>query len=122
MAYLDLPLIFYRTHAANMSSAPALMEENGLKVLDKAFSENDRLRGRFFLRRKALGFTSYGAAILYRDVGRPSTSLARIVRSFLLWPLPYERREIGKSFVRLRLFLLTLARILRLRPIISPQR
>lgn len=97
---LCLPLWWYRFHANNASSAAVSMETNEREMLDKAFREIDALRGRFVLRQRALSHAAFAAALMYDNAHRPWTALARIVRSFVLFPWPHRRSDVNVPLVR----------------------
>jgi glycosyltransferase involved in cell wall biosynthesis len=113
---LDLPLIFYRVHGASMSNAAARMEENELKVLRKAFTGIRSLRWRLGFRLKTFSYAAYNAAYMYGAARRWLPALGRVLRSFLLWPLPYRRREVDRPLARPKMLAVNLLRLLHLRP------
>jgi hypothetical protein len=119
---LRVPLWWYRMHGDNMSYAAARMEENELKVLRKAFNTGP-LRWRLFLKGKAFSYASYSAAYMYSAAGMPGRSLYRILKSLLLWPLPYRRSEVRMGLARPKTLVMILLRMLRLAAAeVQPQR
>ncbi len=90
---LEVPMWWYRVHGANKSHVPARQEAAALRVLAKAFAKAGPLGKRFFLKQKAYSYAAYAAAQNYSSVGMELMSLARILQSFLRWPLPYQRGE-----------------------------
>jgi hypothetical protein len=96
------------------------MEQYERLVLARAFASISALRRRPFLRRKAFARASYAAAWMYRDAGMPGAALLRIVRSLLIWPFPYSSvADVGMTFARLKLLLVTLRNLLLESPFTS---
>jgi glycosyltransferase involved in cell wall biosynthesis len=117
VAKLLLPLLWYRVHPLSLSAAAARMEEHERRVLLRAFTEVEALRGRPLFWRKARGYAAFNAAHAYRDAGRWLPAAARILRSFLLWPLPFGRGDAEVSCARVRLLVVLLLRVLGLFPL-----
>jgi glycosyltransferase involved in cell wall biosynthesis len=112
---LQVPLVYYRVHNGNMSLAAGRMEENELKVLRKAFANIQTLRGRFLLRQKAFSYAAFSAAYMYGAGGNRLRSLTKMLRSFMLWPLPYHRADARKSFIRPKMLIVNILRMLGLK-------
>jgi glycosyltransferase involved in cell wall biosynthesis len=110
---LALPLWWYRQHAGNMSKAASRMEECEMKVLRQALDSIDTVRHDRLLRCKVLGYTSRSAAYRYDMAGMRIRAVHRVLRSLLLWPLPFQPDEAGTRFERPKMLLLFLLRILR---------
>jgi hypothetical protein len=85
-----------------MSKAAVRMEENELAVLRKAFTGPEARPIPIHLRARALGYASYSAAIRYEASGMRIKALARLARSFLLWPFPFRRDETRVALARLQ--------------------
>ena len=115
MAKLTLPLLFYRIHAAGLSNKCVQMEQNELRVLDKAFSQVPALRGRWLLRRQSYSHAAYTSAQLFRGNGFQAAALWRMLRSFYYWPLPLRLQADCGCCIRARVALNVLLRLLRLR-------
>jgi glycosyltransferase involved in cell wall biosynthesis len=125
MAYpvvkLDMPLWWYRVHGANKSHVPARQEAAGLKVLAKTFAKPGPLSKRYLLKRKAYSYAAYAAAQNFSSIGEELPVLTRILRSFLLWPFPYQRREVATTLARPKKFIITCLRLLGLVAKAAPQ-
>jgi glycosyltransferase involved in cell wall biosynthesis len=113
---LHQPLWWYREHGESISFDVALMEASELKVLHKAFANLDSLRGRPLLKRKALSRALVANAHMYDLTGMRLRAVSRILRSFVLWPWPFHRGEAKTSFVRLKMLVLILGRLVRRKP------
>jgi glycosyltransferase involved in cell wall biosynthesis len=109
---LNVPLWWYRVHGANKSHVPARQEAAALRILEKNFAQSGPLSKRFFLERKAYSYAAYAAAQNYSSRGLELAALARILRSFLLWPFPYHRREVPTPLARPKKLIITLLRML----------
>jgi glycosyltransferase involved in cell wall biosynthesis len=55
--------------------------------------------------RAAISRILFGAATDYRKKGQTRLALGRLVRSFIVWPLPYKRQDISNPFGRLKCLL-----------------
>jgi glycosyltransferase involved in cell wall biosynthesis len=117
---LEVPLWWYRVHGNNKSHMPARQEAAALTILKKTFATPSPLSARFILKRKAYAYAAYSAAQNFSSRGRELPALARILRSFLLWPAPYSRSEVPTSVARLKKLIITLLRILHLVPRAAP--
>jgi glycosyltransferase involved in cell wall biosynthesis len=118
---LDVPLWWYRVHGANKSHVPARQEAAALKVLDKNFAPNGPLGKRFLLKQKAYSYAVFAAALNYSAVGKELLSLARIIQSFLRWPVPYHRDEVTTRLARPKKLVVSLLRVLCVVPRVIPQ-
>jgi glycosyltransferase involved in cell wall biosynthesis len=118
---LEVPLWWYRVHGANKSHVPARQEAAALTILKKTFAQNSPLGKRLSLKRKAYSYAAYAAAQNYSSRGMELAALARILRSFLLWPLPYQRREVPTPLARPKKLIITLLRMLHLVARAAPQ-
>ncbi len=114
VAKLCLPLCCYRLHGASASAAAARMEEGEQKVLRKAFANVAALHGRFFFRRKTFGHAAYQAAYMYGASRNWLPALGRVLRSFLLWPLPFRRAEVDRFLARPKMLAVILLRMLHM--------
>lgn len=108
---LEAPLWYYRPHDGSMSWAAARMEENELTVLRRALETLGTVRGDVPLRCKALSYALKSAAVRYLATGQPGRALARLVRSFALWPLPYRADERITRFERVKMVVLSLLQL-----------
>jgi glycosyltransferase involved in cell wall biosynthesis len=109
---LEAPLWWYRVHGANKSYVPARQEAAGLKVLEKTFAKASPLSKRFLLKRKAYSYAAYAAAQNFSSVGKEFPALTRLLRSFLLWPFPYQPDEVATALARPKKLIITLFRLL----------
>src|SRR5262245_7374679 len=98
---LGLPMWCGREHGDNLSTVPAPTVQATRAMLRKCFGTLPGLRGRFFLRQRALSYAAFEASYMYLAKGDHRTALARLLRSALLWPLPFRPAE-AKPLVRLR--------------------
>ena len=102
MSWIHLPLTWYRQNPGGMSKDAAKMEHFEQVVLDQAFAMPE-LRGRWVLRKKALGLAAYSAAFMHLSGGEPRLAWRRMVLSFLQWPLPIGVPDVRQPFGRTRL-------------------
>jgi glycosyltransferase involved in cell wall biosynthesis len=109
---LRVPLVWYRVHGGNMSYVATRMEENGLKVLRKAFRTG---APRLSVRLQALSHIAYSVSYLYYTADMPGRALARTLKSMLLWPLPYRRDEVHARLARPKRLVMICLRLLRAR-------
>jgi glycosyltransferase involved in cell wall biosynthesis len=110
---LKAPLWMYRTHPGSMSTAAVRMEDNELRVLQRALDREEVARGDTILRRRVLSYTLKSSAYRYDALGLRGRAVARLIRSMLLWPFPYRPDERITPLERpkmLALFLLRMAR------------
>ena len=118
---LEVPLWWYRVHGANKSYVPARQEAAGLRVLAKTFAKTGPLSKRFLLKRKAYSYAAYAAAQNFSTIGAELPALLRLLRSFVLWPFPYSRREVSTALARPKKLFITLLRLLGALPKVVPQ-
>ena len=111
---LEVPLWWYRVHGNNKSHVPGRQEAAGLRVLGKTFAKASPLHKRWLLKRKAYSYAAYAAALNYSAERMELLSLARTLRSFLLWPVPYHRCEVTTSLARPKKLVITVLRMLHL--------
>jgi glycosyltransferase involved in cell wall biosynthesis len=100
VAKLEVPLCFSRLHGNSMSKAAARMESYEHLVLNRAFRNMPSLRRRSLFRLRVFSYAAYSAAHRYSAAGMHRVALRRMVRSFLLWPFPYRRRDVFSMFAR----------------------
>jgi glycosyltransferase involved in cell wall biosynthesis len=112
---LQMPLMFYRNHGQNMSTAAAHMDEVDRRMLRAVFSEIPELRKRPLLRRKAFSYAASMASFLYTAAGSQRQALGLIVESLLLWPFAYEPNHPKTPAARVKMFMVILLRALRLK-------
>jgi hypothetical protein len=67
---------------------------------------------RFLLKRKAYSYAAYAAAQNFSTIGAELPALLRILRSLVLWPFPYSRREVSTTLARPKKFVITCLRLL----------
>ncbi len=72
----------------HLSNSVVHTEANTARMLDKVFRELAPLRGRWLLERRARCVATYEAGMLYGRSGQHAQALGRLLRTFLLWPLP----------------------------------
>ena len=119
LAMLPAPLLWFRLHANSLSTNPLPMEEAELRVLRKAFAETAALQGRWLLRRKVYSLAAFTSAQLFGANRQWDAALARLLSSFLLWPLPFRRDDAETSLIRFRVLIVLLLRALRMLPLDS---
>lgn len=112
---LLMPLMFYRNHGQNMSTAAAHMDEVDRRMLKAVFSEIPALRKRRALRRKAFSYAASMSSFLYTAAGNQRAALGLIIESLLLWPFAYERGHPKTPAARLKMLVVILLRALRLK-------
>jgi hypothetical protein len=112
---LPLPLLWYRVHAQSLSSKAQFMEDHELRVLHKAFAQVPALSGRRLFRRKMYSQAAFASSQLFRADGHNAAALRRLLSSLWLWPLPVRVHDADLSFLRTRVLLNLLLRMLRLR-------
>jgi glycosyltransferase involved in cell wall biosynthesis len=108
-----VPLWWYRMHGTSTSFAVERMEQMELMVLRKAFQTLPSLRGRWLLKQKAISRALVANAHMFDVVGLYPHALGNLVRSVVLWPVPFRRGEAKTTCVRPKMFLLVLGRWLR---------
>jgi len=108
--------VHIRTHDANMSKNARLMEENFRRALQKIFALPE-MRHRYLLKAKALSHYYFDCAWTYFEEGKRMGALARILKSFLLYPLPARTSSSARRMLRLKvLFRILLQDWMRKRP------
>jgi glycosyltransferase involved in cell wall biosynthesis len=112
---LGLPLMFYRNHGQNMSTAAAHMDEVDRRMLRAVFSEIPVLQKRRVLRRKAFSYAASMASFLYTAAGNQRAALAMIIQSLVLWPFSYEADRHKTPATRWKMLAVILLRALRLK-------
>ncbi len=101
--WLDAPLMFYRNHGGNISTAATRMDRVDRLMLDGVFKDIQSLHGRPILRRKAYSYAACMASFLYTAGDNHRTAMARILQSLVLWPFPYERKTLKGTTARLKM-------------------
>jgi glycosyltransferase involved in cell wall biosynthesis len=105
LAKLPLPLLWYRVHPDSLSNKATRMEEAELHVLRRAFAANPALQGRWLLRRKTFGQAAFASGQTYGANRQWRAGIGRVVRSLLLWPLPFRRDDTDVSCTRTRMLI-----------------
>ena len=93
---------FYVRHHDDMGSVQFYekQERASLDVLRCRYPSGGSLRQRL-LKRKAMAHALFSASTDYSAVGgRQLSALARVLRSFVLWPFPYGRGELSQPLAR----------------------
>ena len=108
-------LWYYRVHGNNMSAAARVMEQQEFKVIRARLASSEALRGRLLLRRRILARAGWAAALRYAWAGEGRTALARLLMSFVRWPLPFLRSDRVEPAGRVKLFGVVLLRMLKLK-------
>jgi hypothetical protein len=116
ITHLKLPLMFYRNHGQNMSTAARHMDEVDRRMLRAVFAEIPALRKRRILRRKAFSYAASMSSFLYTAAGNQREALALIAESLALWPFSYEPGHPKTPMARWKMLVVILLRALRLRP------
>lgn len=111
-ANLDLPLTGYRTVSGSLSKQAATMETGMRRILQK-LDAGGAWQGRWLLRRKAHSYCDYSCAYMHGAAGCQGIALARLLRSFAWYPLPYCRGEVRMPLARPKLLVMICLRMLR---------
>jgi hypothetical protein len=101
MVKLDTVLVWGGRDGEHLSMGSATAEQSTYKMIIGAFNRIDALRGRFFLKQRALSFAAFEASYMYLAKGQRLRALHRVFRSFLLWPFPYPRNA-TRPFARVK--------------------
>jgi glycosyltransferase involved in cell wall biosynthesis len=109
MVKLGAVLGWGRLDGEHLSMSSVAGEQSTRKMIVRVFDRVDALRGRFLLKQRALSYAAFEASYMYLAKGNPLWALQRIVRSLLLWPLPYPRRMITPLARMKRLFRILVA-------------
>ena len=112
VAKLDLPLVWYRNHSGSMSRNARVMEDNTCRMLLKSFRGIPDLRGRLFLKWKALSHAAFTSSCEYMEGGYQWRALRRVVYSMARWPLPFRREEVRGRYARFKRLGVVVARAL----------
>lgn len=101
------PLLRARRHAEMGSLVYAEKQERAtLRILRESFpSRISPAWRRKLSQRAAISRVLFGAATQYRWKGQTRLALTRVVRSLIVWPLPYQHRSSTIRFPRLRCLL-----------------
>ena len=113
---LRLPLMYYRNHGQNMSTAARHMDEVDRRMLRAVFAEIPALHERRVLRRKAFSYAASMSSFLYTAAGNQRAALALILESLALWPFSYEPGHHKTPMTRWKMLAVILLRALRLWP------
>jgi hypothetical protein len=116
VAMLETPLCWWRQHAGSMTTAIKRMEENRFKCLRTAFAANPELEGAWALRLQAFSYSARTSACGYEAAGLHFRGLTQVVRSLLLWPLPFPAGASTKRLERLRMLAVIVLRLAGLKP------
>jgi glycosyltransferase involved in cell wall biosynthesis len=81
-----------RTDGEHLSMGSVAGEKSTRKMIVRVFDQVDAFRGRFLLKQRALSYAAFEASYNHLAKGKHLWALHRIVRSLLLWPLPYPRK------------------------------
>ena len=118
---LEVPLWWYRVHGAKQRMRRCARRLPGSNNLAKTFAKPSPLSRRLLLKRKAYSYAAYAAAQNFSVIGAEVPALLRIVRSFVLWPFPYPRREVTTPLARPKKLIITCLRLLGLVAKAAPQ-
>jgi glycosyltransferase involved in cell wall biosynthesis len=116
VAMLALPLTGYRQVPGSLSRRAFAMEVGIERVLAK-LDARDSWKGDRWLRRRAFAQFYFGVSHLYSCSGMQRAALLRVLRSFLSYPFPMDRRDTSAPLARPRRALVLLMRSLGLMPI-----
>ncbi len=81
------PLLQVRCHPGSMSTHAQRMQENGWRVLMKAFHDGTVPKWQFRVWGRAISFHFFQAAWMFHDEGRSRHAVGQILRSMLCWPI-----------------------------------
>ena len=113
------PYLFARIHDNQGSVRFADKQEAAtIKIIGHLFPPNS-FKNRL-LRRRALSYNAYSAATDYSYSGVHATAFIRMIRSFVLWPIPYPRQGRRPAFIPTKTLIVIVLRLLRLRPHTAP--
>jgi glycosyltransferase involved in cell wall biosynthesis len=109
------PFLFARTHDEQGSQRYADKQEAATnKIIDRLFPPSS-FRNRMY-RRRALSYNAYSAGTDYSYCGMQARALNRMIRSLVLWPLPFPSDGgLVRRFIRIRSLIVVILRILQLK-------
>jgi glycosyltransferase involved in cell wall biosynthesis len=111
---LPMPLTGYRNAEGSLSKHAEKMEEGMIRILDK-LDRRDAWKGRWLLRRSALGYANYSCGYMYAAAGEPVLGLNRVFRSLVWYPFPYRRGTLESTLARTKLLMVLLLSALGVR-------
>jgi hypothetical protein len=111
----DAVLVWAGRDGIHLSYGSEAAEQSTRKMIQATFQRIDSLRRRRLLKRIALSKAAFEASHIYEATGNRARACTRLLRSFLLWPLPYPAEEGRRPFARVRALGMILARFLHLR-------
>lgn len=93
-----------RKHSANMSSNPKRMKENMGRVIRKAWNSKILPRYEIWTWLQALSIHRFQVSLIYMGLNKRRNAASELLLSFIFWPFPFLKRQIGIKvpFVRLR--------------------
>jgi glycosyltransferase involved in cell wall biosynthesis len=100
VARLSAPLVGYRAVGATSVSRQARRCYDGMRRIMHKLDQRGAWRGDWLLRRKALSYIEHSCAWIYGAAGEHRTAARMLARSFLMYPLPYDREEVGTRLER----------------------
>ncbi len=96
-------LVFIRRHARNMSAHPFRMKTSMLRVISSAFQHKPSSQKRFLFKARVFSYCYYETSWMHYDASQPLRAVFDVLRSFLLYPLPFNRTDLNRpSLFRLR--------------------
>ncbi|MCG8314450.1 MAG: glycosyltransferase family 2 protein [Pseudomonadales bacterium] len=103
-----------RVHGENMSGEPVSMESNYQNALAKIYTW-DEMDGRILLRARASSYMQFDSMMTYFLAGRYKEAFIRGIKCYLYWPLPFGRYYPRPGFVRSRLMVSIIFKMLGLK-------
>jgi len=97
-------LVKIRKHSSNMSSNASRMKENMARVICKAWNSKIVPFYKFWTWLQILSIHRFQVSLIYLGIGENTNAIRELSLSFLFWPFPFLKRQIGIKvpFIRLR--------------------
>jgi glycosyltransferase involved in cell wall biosynthesis len=108
------PYFFGRYHDNQGSILFAEKQEKANLTLVRDLMPADSLNRRL-LRWRALSYIAYTTATVRTQTGNQAQALERILRSLVLWPLPYPAYGLTRPWIRLKTLIVILMRLVHLK-------
>jgi len=109
VAKLAARLTGYRAVGGSVSRQAARCYDGMRRIMQK-LDERGGWRGERLLRRQALSYIEHSCAWVFGAAGDHRTAARMVCKSLLMYPLPYDRDEVGTPFERPKRLVLNLLR------------
>lgn len=96
-------LVNIRKHTSNMSSNPSRMRDNMARVIKKAWDSRILAHYKFWTWMQILSIHRFQVSLIYLGIGQRLNAINELVLSFIFWPLPFLKRQIGIKVPLIRL-------------------